>query len=119
MNAPVYRRLVNRAILAGKLRPRRDGYRLQHVMPAVEPIDPKKDLEADILAVRSGRLSPQEFIGAWGRDWRDVVANTASFFEYLDKQRGGNGLALDIDGRKPLKGAPDNGRHPAKSDDDE
>lgn len=117
--APVHRRVIDRAILAGKLRDRRNGYRLDHIMPAVEPIDPKKDLEADILAVRAGRLSPQEFIGAWGRDWRQVVADTASFFEHLDRQRGGGGLALDIDGRNPMKGAPDNGKQSAKPDDDE
>lgn len=120
--APVHRRLLDRAVLAGKIRDRREGFRLDHIMPAVEPIDPKKDLEADILAVRAGRLSPQEFIAAWGRDWREVVADTASFFEFLDKQRAGSGLALDIDGRRPLSGAQgnsnkgdDNGR---KSKDD-
>ncbi len=116
--APVHRRVIDRAILSGKLRERRDGYRLDHIMPAVEPIDPKKDLEADILAVRAGRLSPQEFIGAWGRDWRQVVTDTASFFEHLDRQRGGDGLALDIDGRKPMKGAPDNGKQAATPDDE-
>jgi lambda family phage portal protein len=112
--APVYRRLIDRAVIAGKLRARRDGYRLDHIMPAVEPIDPVKDLEADILAVRSGRLSPQEFIGAWGRDWRQVVADTASFFEHLDQQNAGKGLALDIDGRRPMKGKSDNGKQDAK-----
>lgn len=117
--APVCRRLVDRAILAGKLKARRGGYRLDHIMPAVEPIDPKKDMEADILAVRSGRLSPQEFIGAWGRDWRRVVADTSAFYETLDRQRGGLGLALDIDARKPAKGSPDNGKQNGKADDDE
>jgi lambda family phage portal protein len=111
--APVYRRVLDRAVLAGQIKARREGLRLDYIMPAVEPIDPKKDLEADILAVRSGRLSPQEFIGAWGRDWRQVVADTASFFEHLDKQSGGAGLALDIDGRKPMKGQSDNGNKPA------
>lgn len=117
--APVHRRLVDRAILAGKLKARRAGYPLDHIMPAVEPIDPKKDMEADILAVRSGRLSPQEFIGAWGRDWRKVVADTSSFYETLDKQRSGLGLALDIDARRPAKGSPDNGKQTGKADDDE
>lgn len=104
---PIAARVIDRAIMAGRLRDRtrQGGYRLNHIMPAVEPIDPKKDLEADILAVRSGRLSPQEFIGAWGRDWRDVVADTSAFFEFLDRQAGGAGLSLDIDGRRPMKGA--------------
>lgn len=116
--APVHRRLIDRAIIAGRIRNRREGYRLDHIMPAVEPIDPKKDLEADILAVRAGRLSPQEFIAAWGRDWRQVVTDTAAFLEFIDKQRDGDGLALDIDGRRPMKGST-NGRAPATAPDDE
>ncbi|MCA0275861.1 MAG: phage portal protein [Proteobacteria bacterium] len=116
--APVHRKLFDRAILAGRLRDRKEGYRLSFIMPAVEPIDPKKDLEADILAVRSGRISPQEFIAAWGRDWREVVADTASFFDFLDKQRNGEGLSFDIDGRKPMKGSFDNGQQAPNANDD-
>ncbi len=117
---PVMRRVIDRAILAGRLPDRREGYPLDHIMPGVEPIDPKKDLEADILAVRAGRLSPQEFTAAWGRDWRKVVEDTAAFFEFLDKQRGGEGLALDIDGRRPMKGAANSeGKKTGKDDDDE
>jgi lambda family phage portal protein len=101
MIAPVMRAVIDRATLAGKLRPRRGGYRLNHIMPAVEPIDPKKDLEADILAVRAGRLSPQEFIAAWGRDWREVVEDTARFLQFIDR----NDVSLDIDGRKSMKGS--------------
>lgn len=115
--APAHRRLIERAILAGKIRDRKEGFPLDHIMPAVEPIDPKKDLEADILAVRAGRLSPQEFIAAWGRDWRKVVADTAAFMEHLDKQRAGEGLTLDIDARKPMKGTGNGGQ--AKPDADE
>jgi len=102
MIAPVGRKLINRAILSGKLRERKAGYRLDYVMPAIEPIDPLKDLQADILAVKSGRLSPQEFISAWGRDWRDVVSDTASFWEFFDRQKGNVGI--DIDGRNNRKG---------------
>ncbi|MFD1328286.1 phage portal protein [Mycoplana ramosa] len=96
----VDRRFEELAVMAGKLRPRKDGYRVDHVMPAVEPIDPKKDLEADILAVRSGRMSPQEFISAWGRDWRKVVTDFDSFFSFVDQ----NSVPLDIDPRRPWKG---------------
>lgn len=120
MIAPVMRRLIDRAILAGKIKPRRDGFRLDHIMPAVEPIDPKKDLEADIMAVRAGRLSPQEFIAAWGRDWRQVIADTAAFLDFIDRQRDGDGIALDIDGRRPMKGASDNvGKQPGTKPDDD
>lgn len=108
MIEPVMQRVLHRATLTGRLRRLHDGYRLDHIMPAVEPIDPKKDLEADILAVRAGRLSPQEFIAGWGRDWRDVVADTASFLEFLDRQSDGKGLPLDIDPRRPANGAATN-----------
>lgn len=93
---PTTRRFTDTAIMAGKLRERRDGYRWDYVTPAVEPIDPKKDLEADILAVRSMRMSPQEFIAAWGRDWRKVVADMAAFLEEIDTKK----LVLDIDPRR-------------------
>ena len=89
-------RFIDRAILAGRLRARPEGYARQYVMPAIEPIDPKKDLEADILAVRAGRLSPQDFIEAWGRPWTEVVAETAAFYAVADEAK----LIFDIDARQ-------------------
>jgi capsid protein len=65
-------------------------------MSAPEPIDPKKDLEADILAVRAGRMSPQDFIGAWGRDWREVVADWETFLAEIDAKK----LIFDLDPRQ-------------------
>jgi len=84
------------AILAGVLPRRRHGWRRRCVMSAPEPIDPKKDLEADILAVRAGRMSPQDFIGAWGRDWREVVADWETFLAEIDPK----GLIFDLDPRQ-------------------
>lgn len=98
--APVMRRFIERGTLAGILPTVRAGYQVKWITPANEPIDPKKDLEADILAVRSGRLSPQEFISAWGRDWREVVADFASFLKAVDDA----GMSFDIDPRKPANG---------------
>lgn len=89
-------RWASRAILSGALRERKEGYRWKYVMPANEPVDPRKDLEADIMAVRSGRWSPQEFLASWGRDWREVVADHAAFFKEADAL----GLTFDIDPRK-------------------
>lgn len=94
-------RFVDRAILAGVLRPRKDGYGRSWVPPARQPINPKDDLEADINAVRSGRLTPQEFIAQWGYDWRKVVSDNTTFWAAIDKAK----LALDIDPRKPRAGA--------------
>lgn len=107
---PTNQRFTERALLSGKLRPRNGGYPVDLIMPANEPIDPKKDLEADITAVRAGRMSPQEFISAWGRDWRKVIADTASFFKTVDEYK----VALDIDGRRPLNGGQ---QQPAAPDD--
>lgn len=88
---------LDRAIMAGRLRPRAGGYARKYVMPAHEPVDPKKDLEADILAVRAGRMSPQDFLGAWGRDWREVVDEFRAFFKLVD---GDEPLVFDIDARQ-------------------
>lgn len=98
---PVDRRFEEYAVMAGVLPRRRDGYRVRHIMPPIEPIDPKKDMDADILAVRSGRLSPQDFITSWGRDWRDVVTDFDAFFRFADA----NNVMLDIDPRRPANGA--------------
>lgn len=91
---PIVSRWLELARLAISGIPERAAYTC--VTPAVEPIDPKKDLEADILAVRAGRLTPQEFISSWGRDWREVVEDTAAFLDAIDAK----GLVLDIDPRK-------------------
>jgi capsid protein len=80
------------------VRKRQKPYTRNYVMPAVMPIDPLKDLKADILAVRSGRMSPQEFINGWGRDWRKVVEETREFWGEADK--GDKPLMLDIDPRR-------------------
>lgn len=92
----VMARFTDRAILVGALRTRSEPYRWDYVTPANEPIDPLKDLEADVLAVRSGRLGPQEFIGAWGRDWKKVMKDHQAFFKLMDDL----GVVLDIDPRK-------------------
>lgn len=101
MCEPTANRFIDRAILAGELRARAEGYPRDWVPPANEPIDPKKDLEADISAVRAGRMSPQEFISMWGRDWRKVVADTKEFWAAVDDAK----IKLDIDPRRPLAGA--------------
>jgi lambda family phage portal protein len=95
-------RWLELAIMAGAVRKRQKPYTRNYVMPAVMPIDPLKDLKADILAVRSGRMSPQEFINGWGRDWRKVVEETREFWGEADK--GDKPLVLDIDPRRVDQG---------------
>lgn len=109
-------RFIDRAILAGSLRPRADGYARDWVPPAHEPIDRKKDMDADVAAVRAGRLSPQEFISQWGRDWKKVVKDSQAFWKFCDE----NGIVLDIDPRKAAPGAASArapAAAPAESDD--
>lgn len=91
---PIADRFIDRAILAGSLPA--GPYPRTWIAPANEPTDPKKDLGADIDAVRAGRLSPQEFITSWGRDWRKVVKDHAAFWKFCDA----NGISFDIDPRK-------------------
>ncbi len=94
-------RFVDRAILAGSLRARPDGFPRDWVPPAFEPVDRKKDMDADVSAVRSGRMSPQEFISQWGRDWKKVVKDSKAFWKFCDD----NGIVLDIDPRRPANGS--------------
>jgi lambda family phage portal protein len=89
-------RFTSRAVLAGLLPARRDPYRAQWVTPAWEPINPNDDIEADMKAVRSGRMSPQDFVASWGNDWRRVQDQAAAFYKRGDRM----GLAFDIDPRQ-------------------
>jgi lambda family phage portal protein len=97
---PFADRFVDRCILAGTLRPRADGYPREWAPPEPEPVDPKKDLEADIAAVRAGRVTPQQFIARWGYAWRKVIEDSATFWSAVDKAR----IAFDIDPRRPING---------------
>lgn len=93
---PIIDRFLDRALLAGVLPSRRQGYSRSLVMPRVEPIDPKKDLEADILAVRAGLMTPQDFTAGWGVDWRDNLDAFAQWFAAVDEGR----MIFDIDPRR-------------------
>ncbi len=100
MMRPTIRQFNDAAILSGILPDRRGGWPVEYVMPANEPIDPVAEMKADILAVRAGRISPQQFIESYGRPWRTVLDETAAFFKYLDDE----GMVLDIDPRKVSQG---------------
>lgn len=93
---PFRRRWLEMAILAGKLKGKPEDYLCEWIVPSVEPIDPVKDLTADIMAVRSGRMTPQQFVGAWGNDFDTQVQDIAAANKLFDEL----GLTLDIDARK-------------------
>lgn len=92
---PVVERFIAFARMGGIIR---EGVTVDvsWVTPANEPIDPKKDLEADIMAVRAGRMTPQEFIAGWGRDPEEVVSGWSDFIAQIDAA----GLVFDIDPRR-------------------
>jgi lambda family phage portal protein len=92
---PVWDRFIDRAILAGMLKDRDEGYPVNWVTPSWEPINPRLDLLAEIQSVRAGHTSPQAFIASWGHDWRDVIDQWAEFNAYCDEK----GVVLDLDAR--------------------
>jgi lambda family phage portal protein len=93
---PTWNRFISRAILAGRLKPRRGGYPCQWVTPAREAVDPQKDLDAEKNEVRSGRITPQAFIASKGGNWRTDMADRAAFNKLTDEL----GITLDIDPRR-------------------
>jgi lambda family phage portal protein len=105
---PVRQRFINRAILAGRLkdRSRQGGYPCRWVVPAKEMIDPKKDFDATKNLVRSGAMTPQEFVASFGGDWRKSIDDFKDFFDTAHKSN----VTLDID----VARVDQHGRQPAK-----
>lgn len=93
---PVWKRFIEAAVLAGKLPVRASGYPASWIAPGFEPIDPLKDLKADILAVRSGRMTWDEFVAEWGNDPQTQLDE----LERINKEIDARGLVLDTDPRK-------------------
>lgn len=93
---PIWRRFIELSILAGHLKGTVDDYPVEWIAPASEAIDPEKDLRADILAVRSGRMTMRQFIAAWGNDPDTHLQEIAKTNKLLDDL----GLVLDTDPRR-------------------
>jgi capsid protein len=83
---------------SGVLPRRKEGYPVEWIMPANEPIDPMKDMQADILAVRSGRMTWPQFVAAWGLDPDTQLDEIEAWFIEIDKRK----ITLDTDPRKAL-----------------
>lgn len=93
------------AVDAGALPRRAGGYPVEWIMPGWEPIDPLKDMQADILAVRSGRTTWDQFVAAWGVDPDMQLDEIAAWLKTLDEKN----VVLDADPRRGapgVKGAP-------------
>lgn len=106
---PIRARVINRAILAGRLPPRKDNYPCDWIVPAKAMVDPKKDFDAARNAVRAGAMTPQDFVASFGGNWRDSLESFKAYFEMADDL----GVVVDTDVSK----VDQHGRQPTKPDD--
>lgn len=97
---PLWQAFTEAAQDFGALPRRVGGYPVEWIMPAVEPIDPLKDLQADILAVRAGRMTWPQFVASWGFEPEDQLDEIERWQKDIDRR----GIVLDADPRRGLKG---------------
>jgi len=94
---PVWRRFVMTAQAVGAL-PEGD-IEAEWTAPRFEAVDPLKDVQADILAVRAGLMTLKEAIARQGYDPAQVLAEIGETNTQLDTL----GIVLDTDPRKATK----------------
>lgn len=99
---PVWARFVTAAQAAGHL-PASTAIAAEWTAPRFEAVDPLKDIEADILAVRAGVMTLKEAIARQGYDPAQVLAEIAATNAELDAQ----GLVLDSDPRRSTRNGQD------------
>lgn len=92
MMRPTWRAFIDRAILAGKL-PESTPYTAEFTTPKFEAVDPVKETEGDVAAVRSFLMPPQEAIRRRGYDPDVVLADHKAWHEALTSA----GLVSDAD----------------------
>ncbi|MEO5376019.1 MAG: phage portal protein [Alphaproteobacteria bacterium] len=98
---PVWRRFVDTAQAAGVLGP--GEIDAEWTPPRFEAVDPLKDVQADILAVRAGFMTMKEAIARQGYDPAAVLAEIAATFAEIDRL----GIVLDTDPRKSTRTGQD------------
>jgi lambda family phage portal protein len=91
---PVWRWVMDAAVLAGRL-PRR-GYPVEWTPPKFDPVDPLKDVTAEIMAIRAGLQTLHHGIQRQGYDPRELLRQIASINAEIDEL----GLTLTTDPRK-------------------
>ena len=94
---PVWRRFVLAAQAAGKLPDGDIG--ADWTAPRFEAVDPMKDIQADILAVRAGVMTLKEAIARQGYEPAQVLAEIAAINAELDAL----GITLDTDPRRSTR----------------
>ncbi len=98
---PVWQRFIATSQAIGALPA--DPIDAEWTAPRFEAVDPLKDIQADILAVRAGLMTLKEAVARQGYDPAHVLAEIAATNAELD----GLGIVLDTDPRKATKtGAP-------------
>ena len=98
---PVWRRFVARAQAAGSLP---SGIiTAEWTAPRFEAVDPLKDIQADILAVRAGVMTLKEAIARQGYDPAQVLTEIAATNAELDA----SGIILDTDPRRSTRTGQD------------
>ncbi len=102
---PIWARWMETAVLAGSLdlpgfatSPSR-WRSVQWIPPRWDWVDPLKDIQADILAVRAGLMTLKEAIARQGYDPAHVLAEIGATNAELDAL----GIVLDTDPRKATK----------------
>lgn len=110
---PVWRRVDRVLVATGR---RRDtGARAIWAPPAREYVNPQQDMQAQILAIRSGLKDLRQAIAERGEDPDEQLQQIADTLAQLDKY----GIKLDSDGRRPangnVAGAKDGGAAEAKA----
>ncbi|WP_246059055.1 phage portal protein [Shimia litoralis] len=105
---PVWERFVLAAQAAGKLPPDVE-IGVEWTAPRFEAVDPLKDIQADVLAVRAGVMTLKEAIARQGYEPSAVLAEFAQTNAEID----GLGLIFDSDPRRSTKTGQDRGAMPA------
>lgn len=87
----IYETFVISLVLAGKVEIKdfwddKDKY-LSHawIMPAKKWIDPVKEANANVTALKSGQKTFQQLCAESGYNWKDVLDETSEAFKYADK----------------------------------
>lgn len=101
---PIMDAFLESAQDAGVLPRRAGGYPREWIMPAIPAVEPLKDMQTDILAVRAGRMTWPQFCFAWGLDPDKQLDEIESWMKELDRR----GILLESDPRRAapsVKGA--------------